>query len=57
MDYATLLEDARDYYRLCNEAAALGIPVSLDDPATPQTVEGLREAVRVVRETCKHSTA
>jgi len=37
--------EARDYYRLCDEARSLGIPVSLDDPDSPKTVEQLREAI------------
>ncbi len=38
--------DAWTYYRLCNEAARLGIPMSLDDPRSPRTVAGLAEAVK-----------
>ena len=38
-------DDPRAYYRLCKEAEALGIPISLDDPRSPRTVDGLREAV------------
>jgi len=37
--------EARDYYNLCEQAAALGIPTSLDNPASPKTVQGLRDAV------------
>jgi hypothetical protein len=33
------------YYRLCDRAAAFGIPTSLDDPASPATVDGLLDAV------------
>jgi hypothetical protein len=40
-----LRQEARDYYRLCDEAEALGIPTSLDDPDSPKTVQGLRDAV------------
>ena len=40
-----LLAEARDYYRLCETADALGIPTSLDDPGTPTTVQALRNAV------------
>ncbi len=40
-----LLAEARDYYRLCATAEALGIPTSLDDPGTPRTVQALRDAV------------
>jgi len=40
-----LLAEARDYYRLCATAEALGIPTSLDDPATtPRTLQALRDA-------------
>lgn len=38
-------QEARDYYRLCDEAERLGIPTSLDDPRSPKTVQGLRDAV------------
>jgi hypothetical protein len=40
-----LLEEAVEYAALCERAAALGIPTSLDDPASPRTVEGLRDAI------------
>jgi hypothetical protein len=33
------------YYRLCDEARALGIPTSLDDPRSPKTVDALRVAI------------
>lgn len=33
------------YYTLCDEAAALGIPTSLDDPRSPKTVAALVAAV------------
>lgn len=33
------------YYRLCDEARALGIPTSLDDPRTPRTVADLQAAI------------
>jgi hypothetical protein len=36
---------AEDYAALCETARSLGIPTSLDDPSTPQTVSALREAV------------
>lgn len=39
------MQEQIDYYRLCDEAARLGIPVSLDDPRSPKTVQGLRDAV------------
>jgi hypothetical protein len=41
----TLQEQARAYYRLVAEARALNVPVSLDDPRSPKTVQGLRDAV------------
>jgi hypothetical protein len=44
-----LMREQRDYYRLCDEADALGIPVSLDDPRTPPTIAALREAVEAAR--------
>jgi hypothetical protein len=42
-------QEARSYYRLVEEARALGVPVALDDRRTRSTVGGLREAVRVER--------
>jgi hypothetical protein len=36
---------ARAYRELCERAAALGIPTSLDDPASPRTVAALERAV------------
>lgn len=45
--YKQMLQEVRDYYALCTKAARLGIPVSLDDPRTPKTVEALKEAVAV----------
>jgi hypothetical protein len=42
--------EAVAYYRLCDEADALGIPTSLDDPRSPKTVPALRAAVRVARD-------
>lgn len=35
----------QSYYRLCDRAAALGIPASLDDPDAPATVAELAERV------------
>jgi hypothetical protein len=35
-------DEAREYYRLCNEMREAGLPTSLDDPASPTTVEGMR---------------
>jgi len=45
MTYTQLIRQAQDYYRLCAEAEARGIPVSLDDPRSPKTVAALRRAV------------
>ena len=42
---ARLRADARDYYALCDEADALGIPTSLDDPDSPATIAALKDAV------------
>lgn len=42
-------DEIREYYRLCDEAKALNIPTSLDDPASPRTVEGLRAAVEAAK--------
>ena len=36
---------AEAYSTLCSRAAARGIPTSLDDPASPQTVAALEAAV------------
>lgn len=44
-----LRDEARAYYRLCDEARALGIPTSLDDPRSPRTVAELRAAVEAAR--------
>lgn len=44
-----LHDEAREYQRLCDEARALGIPTSLDDPRSPRTVAGLRAAVAAAR--------
>ncbi len=43
--------EAEEHDRLCREAERLGIPTSLDDPGSPKTVSGLREAVAASR--CK----
>lgn len=51
MTHTQLIREAQAYYRLCAEAEALGIPVSLDDPRSPQTVQGLREAVEAEKVT------
>ena len=44
MNYTALIKQAQDYYRLCDAAAAKGVPVSLDDPRSPRTVAALRRA-------------
>ncbi len=44
-----LRQEARDYYALCAEAEALGIPVSLDNPRTPTTHAALLGAVIAAR--------
>jgi len=44
MTYAQLIRQAQDYYRLCDKAAARGVPVALDDPRSPKTVADLRRA-------------
>ena len=36
---------AEAYLALCDRARAVGVPTSLDDPDSPATVTGLREAV------------
>lgn len=45
----TASQEAILYYELCDDARALGIPVSLDDPASPTTVAGLQDAVDAAR--------
>lgn len=40
-----IYDEQAAYYRLCTEARKLGIPTSLDDPRSPRTVAGLRDAV------------
>ena len=47
--YEQLKQEARDYYRLCDKAAKHGIPVSLDDPRSPNTVDALKQAVEASR--------
>ncbi len=49
MTYSELIREAQAYSRLCADAEALGVPVSLDDPGSPKTVQGLREAVEAAR--------
>lgn len=41
-----LRAEATSYYALCDRAAALGVPVSLDDHRAARTTRGLRRAVR-----------
>jgi hypothetical protein len=41
--------EVEEYYRLLAEAAGLGIPLSLDDPHTPPTIQALGEAVESKR--------
>ena len=45
MTYADHLCKQREYAALCDKAREVGVPVSLDDPASPKTVAALREAV------------
>ena len=45
----THLNEARDYYNLCDKARTLGIPTSLDDPRSPKTVQALSDAVTNAR--------
>jgi len=49
MTYTQLIREAQAYYRLCAEAEALGIPVSLDNPRSPKTVDALRASVEAAR--------
>jgi hypothetical protein len=44
-DTMTAYQEQREYLRLVDEARALGIPTSLDDPRSPKTVDELRGAV------------
>lgn len=44
--YSELRAEAVAYYKLCDRASALGLPVSLDNPESPTTVRGLRRSVR-----------
>ena len=39
-------KEQAEYYRLCERAARLGIPVSLDDPRSVRTVAQLETQVR-----------
>lgn len=39
------IQEAREYYDLCDEARALGVPTDLEDPESPRTVAGLEAAV------------
>lgn len=48
MNYPTitqLRDEAVAYYELCERARTAGVPVSLDDSRTPQTIAALRERV------------
>lgn len=47
--YPNLVDVARDYYALCDAAEDFGIPVSLADPRSPNTVTALAYAVEVER--------
>jgi len=40
------MKEQAEYYRLCDRAARLGIPVSLDDPRSPRTVAEVEAQVR-----------
>lgn len=44
-----LRSEQAEHYRLCDEAARLGLPVSLDDPRAPRTLGGLRAAIAGAR--------
>ncbi len=44
---AAMRREASEYYALCKQASDVGVPVSLDDPDSPKTVQGLRDAVAV----------
>jgi hypothetical protein len=44
-----LLDEARAYYKLCDQARRQGVPVSLDDPASSSTVKALVEAVQATK--------
>lgn len=39
------IQAQRDYYALLDECKRRGIPTSLDDPRSPKTVQGLRDAL------------
>lgn len=43
--YADRLREQREYAALCDKARQLGVPVSLDNPNSPKTVAGLKQAV------------
>jgi hypothetical protein len=44
-----IYRDQINYHRLCDEARALGVPTSLDDPRTTRTVWGLRMHVATAK--------
>ena len=45
MTYSERIAEQRAYYALLNKAHTLGIPVSLDDPASPRTIAGIKTAI------------
>lgn len=47
MTYAEATQEAVKYYALCRKAERLGVPTSLDDPKSPQTVAGLAHLVSI----------
>lgn len=47
--YKQHLNTARTYYKLMDEARALGIPVDLADPRSPRTIEAIRVAVETMK--------
>lgn len=46
----SMIEEQRAFYRLCDEARALGVPTSCDDPRSPTTVAGLAAAVAAAKQ-------
>ncbi len=34
-----------EHQQLCDQARALGMPTSLEDPRSPRTITGLRDAI------------
>jgi len=45
MTYSERIREQLAYYELLNKAAQLGVPVSLDDPASPRTIAGIKTAI------------